>query len=56
MTLNLCLLGEHEFLDVWNESYAAVMRYSRSLDGLWVGLHFRGWAIDLKCCSIDKYK
>jgi hypothetical protein len=56
LTLNLCLLGEHEFLDVWNESYAAVMRYSRSLDGLWVGLHFRGWAIDLKCCSIDKYK
>ncbi|KAI0002957.1 alpha-mannosidase [Russula compacta] len=27
--------GEHEFLDVWNESYAAIMRYSRSLDGLW---------------------
>ncbi|KAI0254258.1 alpha-mannosidase [Lactifluus subvellereus] len=29
------LSGEHEFLDVWNESYAAIMRYSRSLDGLW---------------------
>ncbi|KAI0269283.1 alpha-mannosidase [Gloeopeniophorella convolvens] len=27
--------GEHEFLDVWNESYAAIMRHSRSLDGLW---------------------
>ncbi|KAI0069072.1 alpha-mannosidase [Artomyces pyxidatus] len=29
------LSGEHEFLDVWNESYAAMMRYSRSADGLW---------------------
>ncbi|KAI0301837.1 alpha-mannosidase [Multifurca ochricompacta] len=29
------LSGEHEFLDVWNESYAAIMRHSRSLDGLW---------------------
>ncbi|KAG0709546.1 glycoside hydrolase family 47 protein [Suillus ampliporus] len=25
--------GEVEFLDVWHEAYAAVMRYSRSLDG-----------------------
>ncbi|KAI0028196.1 glycoside hydrolase, partial [Vararia minispora EC-137] len=29
------LSGDHEFLDVWNESYASVMRYSRSQDGLW---------------------
>ncbi|KAH9050101.1 alpha-mannosidase [Lactarius hengduanensis] len=29
------LSGEHEFLDVWNESYAAIMRHSRSSDGLW---------------------
>ncbi|KAI0049615.1 glycoside hydrolase family 47 protein [Auriscalpium vulgare] len=29
------LSGEHEFLDVWNESYAAIMRYARSTDGLW---------------------
>ncbi|OJA16963.1 hypothetical protein AZE42_00582 [Rhizopogon vesiculosus] len=27
--------GEVEFLDVWHESYAAVMRYSRSPDGHW---------------------
>ena len=39
------MLGEHEFLDVWNESYAAVMRYSRSLDGLWVSLHSRFEAV-----------
>lgn len=30
------LKGEVEFLDVWHESYAAVMRYSRSPDGHWV--------------------
>ncbi|KZP32890.1 glycoside hydrolase family 47 protein [Athelia psychrophila] len=29
------LSGEHEFLDVWQESYAAVMRYSRASDGYW---------------------
>ncbi|KAG1753952.1 glycoside hydrolase family 47 protein [Suillus paluster] len=27
--------GEVEFLDVWHEGYAAVMRYSRSPDGHW---------------------
>ncbi|KAI0773849.1 alpha-mannosidase [Fomes fomentarius] len=27
--------GEVEFLDVWQESYASVMRYSRSPDGYW---------------------
>lgn len=31
------LPGEPEFLDVWNDSYAAIMRYARSADGLWVG-------------------
>ncbi|KAI0321883.1 alpha-mannosidase [Amylostereum chailletii] len=29
------LSGEHEFLDVWNESYASIMRFSRSQDGFW---------------------
>ncbi|ETW84376.1 glycoside hydrolase family 47 protein [Heterobasidion irregulare TC 32-1] len=29
------LSGDHEFLDVWNDSYAAIMRYARSADGLW---------------------
>ncbi|THH17946.1 hypothetical protein EW146_g2940 [Bondarzewia mesenterica] len=29
------LSGDHEFLDVWNDSYAAIMRYARSPDGLW---------------------
>jgi len=28
--------GEHEFLDVWHESYAAIMRYARGSDGFWV--------------------
>ncbi|OBZ71803.1 ER degradation-enhancing alpha-mannosidase-like protein 1 [Grifola frondosa] len=27
--------GEVEFLDVWQEAYAAIMRYSRSPDGFW---------------------
>ncbi|OSX60455.1 glycoside hydrolase family 47 protein [Postia placenta MAD-698-R-SB12] len=27
--------GEVEFLDVWQEAYAAVMRYSRAPDGFW---------------------
>ncbi|KAH7916186.1 glycoside hydrolase family 47 protein [Hygrophoropsis aurantiaca] len=27
--------GEVEFLDVWHDAYAAVMRYSRSADGYW---------------------
>jgi hypothetical protein len=30
-------LGETEFLDVWDDSYAAIMRYSRAGDGFWVG-------------------
>jgi len=49
------LSGEHEFLDVWNESYAAVMRYSRSLDGLWVSLHSRFVTVSLTHRSIDRY-
>ncbi|KAF5321197.1 hypothetical protein D9619_000434 [Psilocybe cf. subviscida] len=27
--------GEVEFLDVWEDAYAAIMRYSRSKDGYW---------------------
>ncbi|KAF8639449.1 hypothetical protein AX16_010304 [Volvariella volvacea WC 439] len=27
--------GESEFLDVWDDAYAAIMRYSRSIDGYW---------------------
>lgn len=30
------VLGEVEFLDVWNEAYAAVMKYTRGVDGYWV--------------------
>lgn len=29
------LSGEVEFLDVWDESYAAMMRYARAPDGFW---------------------
>lgn len=29
-------LGEIEFLDVWDDAYAAIMRYSRAADGYWV--------------------
>ncbi|VDB97534.1 unnamed protein product [Peniophora sp. CBMAI 1063] len=29
------LSGDQEFLDIWNESYASVMQYSRSGDGFW---------------------
>ncbi|KAF9263487.1 alpha mannosidase-like protein, partial [Marasmius fiardii PR-910] len=29
------LSGDVEFLDVWDDAYASVMRYSRSLDGFW---------------------
>lgn len=32
------VIGEVEFLDVWQEGYAAVMRHVRSLDGHWVRL------------------
>lgn len=28
--------GEVEFLDVWQEAYAAIMRYVRAPDGFWV--------------------
>ncbi|KDQ64850.1 glycoside hydrolase family 47 protein [Jaapia argillacea MUCL 33604] len=28
--------GEVEFLDVWHEAYAAIMRYARAADGFWV--------------------
>jgi mannosidase alpha-like ER degradation enhancer 1 len=27
--------GELEFLDVWDDAYAAIMRYARSKDGYW---------------------
>jgi hypothetical protein len=30
------MLGEVEFLDVWNEAYAAVMKHTRGVDGYWV--------------------
>ncbi|KAG5644060.1 hypothetical protein DXG03_009150 [Asterophora parasitica] len=29
------LSGDIEFLDVWEEAYAAIMRYSRAADGFW---------------------
>ncbi|KAJ8086520.1 hypothetical protein PM082_005343 [Marasmius tenuissimus] len=29
------LSGDVEFLDVWDDSYASIMRYSRALDGFW---------------------
>ncbi|KAK7470737.1 hypothetical protein VKT23_002158 [Stygiomarasmius scandens] len=30
--------GEVEFLDVWDDAYASIMRYSRSMDGFWYKL------------------
>ncbi|CDO74074.1 Glycoside Hydrolase Family 47 protein [Trametes cinnabarina] len=38
--------GEVEFLDVWQDSYASVMRYSRAPDGFWyrnVNIHTNSW-------------
>ncbi|KAJ3894586.1 alpha mannosidase-like protein [Lentinula edodes] len=32
------LSGETEFLDVWDDAYASIMRYSRSMDGFWYRL------------------
>ncbi|EGO01815.1 glycoside hydrolase family 47 protein [Serpula lacrymans var. lacrymans S7.3] len=46
------LSGEIEFLDVWQEAYAAVMRYARSPDGHWyrnVNLHTG----DIAYASVD---
>ncbi|KAJ7499000.1 alpha mannosidase-like protein [Mycena latifolia] len=34
LILNLCS-GDVEFLDVWDDSYAAIMRWSRAPDGFW---------------------
>lgn len=28
--------GDVEFLDVWDEAYASIMRYARATDGFWV--------------------
>ena len=36
LPLKLTFTGEVEFLDVWHQSYAAVMRYSRAPNGFWV--------------------
>ena len=33
---NVSSLGEIEFLDVWDDAYAAIMRYTRARDGYWV--------------------
>jgi mannosidase alpha-like ER degradation enhancer 1 len=35
-------VGEIEFLDVWDDAYTAIMRYSRAADGYWVRgtIHF----------------
>ncbi|KAG6855117.1 hypothetical protein C0991_006046 [Blastosporella zonata] len=30
------LSGDVEYLDVWEEAYAAVMRFSRAVDGFWI--------------------
>ncbi|KAG5650212.1 hypothetical protein H0H81_000301 [Sphagnurus paluster] len=30
------LSGDVEFLDVWEEAYTAIMRYSRAADGFWI--------------------
>ena len=30
------LTGDSEFLDVWDDAYASIMRYSRATDGFWV--------------------
>jgi hypothetical protein len=32
------LLGEPDYLDVWHESYAAVMKHIRGREGFWVSL------------------
>ncbi|KAJ3785091.1 alpha mannosidase-like protein [Lentinula aff. detonsa] len=32
------LSGEVEFLDVWDDAYASIMRYSRAVDGFWYRL------------------
>lgn len=32
--------GEVEFLDVWQEAYAAIMRYVRAPDGFWVSTQY----------------
>lgn len=32
-------IGEIEFLDVWDDAYAAIMRYSRAKDGYWVSIY-----------------
>lgn len=36
LPLKLTFIGEVEFLDVWHQGYAAVMRYSRASNGFWV--------------------
>jgi mannosidase alpha-like ER degradation enhancer 1 len=33
---NFSYLGETEFLDVWDDAYATIMRYARAKDGFWV--------------------
>ena len=35
-SLNFSYLGETEFLDVWDDAYATIMRYTRAKDGYWV--------------------
>ncbi|KAL0573920.1 hypothetical protein V5O48_008040 [Marasmius crinis-equi] len=32
--------GDVEYLDVWDDAYASVMRYSRALDGYWASAEF----------------
>lgn len=36
LSLNFFCSGETEFLDVWDDAYAAVMRYARAKDSYWV--------------------
>lgn len=36
--------GEVEFLDVWDDAYASIMRYSRATDGFWVSRAVHGKA------------
>ena len=30
------MTGEEHYLDIWDEAYAAIMKYSRGSDGHWV--------------------
>ena len=56
IVIEFSYLGETEFLDVWDDAYATIMRYTRAKDGYWVYQYFVLNFCDTEIDLILQYK